>query len=264
MHQELNLFDNLDVAANVYLRPRAVSARAAASRRPNARSKRRRTPLLKRLGADFRSGTPVADLSLAQRQLVEIAKAMSLDARVVIMDEPTSSLTVAETDRLLDVVADLKANGVCVIFITHRLNEIERCADRVVVLRDGAVVGELGRGEIEHDAMIRLMIGRDLKSLYTPPAAPAGAEALVLAGLRRRPVPAVPSSLALRPAKSSAWPGWSARDAPNSRATIFGIDRPLCRHDHAATARAVDDPLAARRHRRRHLSRARRTASARA
>ena len=99
--------------------------------------------LLDRLGVDFRPDTPVADLSLAQRQLVEIVKALSLDARVVIMDEPTSSLTVSETQRLLKIVADLKASGVSIIFISHRLNEIESCADRVVVLRDGAVVGHL-------------------------------------------------------------------------------------------------------------------------
>ena len=84
-----------------------------------------------------RPDTPVARLSLAQQQLVEIAKALSLEARLVIMDEPTSSLTAAETERLLEVIADLKADGVSVIFISHRLDEVERCADRVVVLRDG-------------------------------------------------------------------------------------------------------------------------------
>ena len=84
-------------------------------------------------------------LSLAQMQLVEIAKALSLKARLVIMDEPTSSLTASETERLLTVIARLKAEGVSVIFISHRLGEVERCADRVVVLRDGRRVAELGR-----------------------------------------------------------------------------------------------------------------------
>ena len=79
-------------------------------------------PLLDRLGVDFTPDTPVAELSLAQMQLLEIAKALSLDARLVIMDEPTSSLTIAETKRLMRVIADLKANGVSVIFISHRLN----------------------------------------------------------------------------------------------------------------------------------------------
>ncbi|MBA1914557.1 D-xylose ABC transporter ATP-binding protein, partial [Escherichia coli] len=83
------------------------------------------------------------------------------------MDEPTSSLTISETERLLEVIADLKAHGISVIYISHRLGEIMSCADRVVVLRDGRTVGELARDELSHAAMIRLMIGRDLKALYT-------------------------------------------------------------------------------------------------
>jgi ribose transport system ATP-binding protein len=111
----------------------------------------------------------VAELSIAQRQMVEIAKALSLDARLIIMDEPTSSLTLSETERLLSVVAELKAQGVAVIYITHRLGEVKACADRVVCLRDGRLAGTLAKDEIAHAAMIRLMIGRDLKALYTRP-----------------------------------------------------------------------------------------------
>src|SRR5690606_785183 len=106
-------------------------------------------------------------LSLAERQLLEIAKALSVDARLVIMDEPTSSLTLSETSTLMAVIADLKKQGISVVFISHRLSEVEQCVDRVVVLRDGQVAGHLSRAEVNHDALIRLMIGRDLKSLYT-------------------------------------------------------------------------------------------------
>ena len=102
-------------------------------------------PILDRLGVEFGPDTPVSELSLAQMQLIEIAKSLSLDARLLILDEPTSSLTLTETDRLLRVIGDLKAAGVCVVLISHRLNEVERCADRVVVLRDGRKVGELAR-----------------------------------------------------------------------------------------------------------------------
>src|SRR5258708_19802473 len=100
------------------------------------------TPLLRRLGVDFEASTPVAQLSLAQRQLVEIIKALSLEARIVIMDEPTSSLTATETARLLKVIAELKADGVAVIFISHRLNEVDHSPHRPLVLRDGAVLGQ--------------------------------------------------------------------------------------------------------------------------
>ena len=197
VHQELNLFDNLDVAANVMIgREPAFGGPLKLIDRAALRA--RVTPLLRRLGADFEANTPVARLSLAQRQLVEIAKALSLDARIVIMDEPTSSLTVSETARLLDVIADLKAHGVSVIFISHRLNEVEQCADRVVVLRDGAVVGTLQRGEIRHETMIRMMIGRDLKSLYIPPQRAPGEPVLEAAGVRTPVHPTETIDLALR------------------------------------------------------------------
>ncbi|MBV8747867.1 MAG: sugar ABC transporter ATP-binding protein, partial [Xanthobacteraceae bacterium] len=183
VHQELNLFENLDVAANVMI-GREPTFAGVLKLIDKSALERQVTPLLRRLGADFGPKTPVAVLSLAQRQLVEIAKALSLDARIVIMDEPTSSLTLSETARLLKVIAELKAAGVAVIFISHRLDEVAQCADRVIVLRDGTVVGALRRGEIRHDTMIRMMIGRDLKSLYLPPERPPGADLLEIQALR--------------------------------------------------------------------------------
>ena len=104
-------------------------------------------PLLDRLEVDFRPDTPVSELSIAQQQLLEIAKALSFDARLVIMDEPTSSLTLTETSRCARSSPHSRHSGVSVIFISHRLNEIEQCADRVVVLRDGCTVGALDRSE---------------------------------------------------------------------------------------------------------------------
>ncbi|MBN9269683.1 MAG: sugar ABC transporter ATP-binding protein, partial [Mesorhizobium sp.] len=161
VHQDLNLFDNLDVAANVFLGreplkggPLRLVDRAALRAACE--------PYLKQVGANFPADAPVASLSLAQQQMVEIAKALSMKARLVILDEPTSSLPVAETDKLLDVIAGLKKQGISVIFISHRLHEIQRVAERVLVMRDGALVGRLGKDEISHDAMVKLMIGRAL------------------------------------------------------------------------------------------------------
>src|SRR5262252_3933147 len=177
VHQELNLFDNLDVAANVFIGREPL--KGGFLKLVDTKTLHRKVqPLLDKLGVDFAPDTPVADLSLAQRQLLEIAKALSLDARLVIMDEPTSSLTLTETERLMKVIADLKAAGVSVIFISHRLNEVKRCCERVVVLRDGSVAGELDRASISHAAMIRLMIGRELKGIYTAPARQPGNGAL--------------------------------------------------------------------------------------
>jgi ribose transport system ATP-binding protein len=223
VHQELNLFDNLDVAANVLIGREPLQGgwlklidRAALHAQVQ--------PILNRLGVDFAADTPVAELSLAQMQLVEIAKALSLKARLVIMDEPTSSLTLSETDRLMRVIADLKSAGVSVIFISHRLNEVERCADRVVVLRDGRVVGELQRGAIKPDAMIRLMIGRDLRALYTPPARPAGRDVLELLEVRTATYPGRPVSLSIRAGEILGLAGLVGSGRTELARVIFGID----------------------------------------
>src|SRR5207302_8005021 len=118
--------------------------------------------LLDRVGLVVPASQVVGELPPGQRQLVEIARALSLDARLIIMDEPTSSLTQRETDRLYEVIDDLKRSGVAVLYISHRLAEVKRVADRVVVLRDGRNAGDLARAEVSHDALVRLMVGRDL------------------------------------------------------------------------------------------------------
>src|SRR4030095_13715847 len=100
------------------------------------------------------------------QQMVEIAKALSMNARIMIMDEPTSSLTLTETGQLLSVIADLRTEGVSIIYISHRLGEIKQIADRVVVLRDGKNAGTLERTEIDHDHIVKLMVGRDIEEFY--------------------------------------------------------------------------------------------------
>lgn len=159
IHQELNVLDNLDVAGNVFLGREPRRWRFLLDRRRMVEEAER---FLRRLGAGISARSPLRVLSIAQQQLVEIAKALSLDARILIMDEPTSSLTLQETERLLEIVGELRAAGAAIIYISHRLGEVERIADRVVVLRDGAAVGALERDEITHDRMVQMMVGRDL------------------------------------------------------------------------------------------------------
>src|SRR6185503_8145596 len=165
IHQELSVLDNLDVAANIFLH-REPTKGGKLKLIDRARLYREADALLARLGLELSSRTSVAKLSLAQQQLVEIARAISAGARILIMDEPTSSLTLTETRRLLEIVRDLKAHEVSIIYISHRLHEIEEIADRVVVLRDGRNVGALSRDEINHDRMVRMMVGRDLKDFF--------------------------------------------------------------------------------------------------
>ena len=168
IHQELNVLDNLDVAANVFLgREPKNGFGLIDTKKIHADT----APLLKRLGLEVSSRTRLDQLPLAQQQMVEIAKALSLNSRIIIMDEPTSSLTLQETDRLLDLVMELRKQGVSVVYISHRLGEVDRIADRVIVLRDGKNAGALRRAEISHDRMVSLMAGREIKSSYTTSAA---------------------------------------------------------------------------------------------
>ena len=166
IHQELSVLDNLDVAANIFLRREATKGgflKLIDRRRLHFEA----DALLKKLGLDISSRTSVSRLSIAQQQLVEIARAISTGARIIIMDEPTSSLSLSETHRLLEIVRDLKAHNVSIIYISHRLHEVEEIADRAVVLRDGKNAGALPRADINRDNMVRLMVGRDLKEMFT-------------------------------------------------------------------------------------------------
>ena len=165
IHQELSVLDNLDVAANIFLRrePTFGGFLKLIDRR---RIYKEADVLVRKLGLDISSRTPLSRLSIAQQQLVEIARALSAGARIIIMDEPTSSLTGSETRRLLDIVHDLKSQNVSIIYISHRLHEVEEIADRAVVLRDGKNAGVLPRSEIDRERMVRMMVGRDLKDFF--------------------------------------------------------------------------------------------------
>jgi ribose transport system ATP-binding protein len=225
VHQELNLFDNLNVAANVYIgrEPRKYGFLRLVD---DDKLQKAVQPFLDRLGATFSPTTPVARLSLAQQQIVEIAKALSLRSRLVILDEPTSSLPIAETEKLLEVIAGLKADGISVIFISHRLNEVVRASDRVLVLRDGNLVGTLEGEAINHDTMVRLMVGRDLKVHYVPPAIKGGEAVLSVRGVRTSTYPAREISLDLHAGEILGLAGLVGAGRTELARVLFGIDRP--------------------------------------
>jgi len=162
IHQELNLAANLDLATNIFL-----------GREPNKKGiiqeknlREDASKYLKRVGLDLPSETITGTLPIGKQQLVEIAKALSCDARVLIMDEPTSSLSQKETETLFEVVKDLRNQGISVIYISHRLGEVIELSDRVTVFRDGENAGDLEKYEINHENMVRLMVGRDLSEFY--------------------------------------------------------------------------------------------------
>ena len=162
IHQELNLAPNLSVAENVFLGRAPTRAGLVDWRRLYADA----DALAARLGIDLDVRARVEDLSVARQQMVEIAKSLSLDARVIIMDEPTSALTERETEALFGIIARLKTQGVAVVYISHRLDEIFRVADRVTILRDGRLVGSLSVGQATQAQLIGMMVGRELTTLF--------------------------------------------------------------------------------------------------
>ena len=161
IHQEFNLVPELSVAENILLgrQPNKfgiVSLRAA---------RKMVRPLLERVGLDVDPGAPVGSLGVARQQLVEIAKALSLDANVLVLDEPTAALTDQEVDRLFEVMNSLRADGVGQIFISHHLAEVARIGNRVTILRDGVKVAEVG-ADAHEDELVRLMVGRDIAAQF--------------------------------------------------------------------------------------------------
>ena len=223
IHQELNLADNLDIAQNIYLgrEPGRFGLIDRKSMHQGAKA------ALDEIGLDLPTTTPVSELSTGRQQMVEIAKAISTSARVIIMDEPTASLSDSETQRLYDVVDRLSAKGVGIIFISHRLAEVKRLAHRVTVLRDGKNAGELSREEIEHDAMVKLMVGREASTLYQYEPRPIGETALRVEGLVTNAFPEHRVSFEIKAGEIVGIAGLVGAGRTEMLATLFGIDPPL-------------------------------------
>lgn len=226
IHQELNVLDNMDVGSNVFLGREPTWG--GPLRLINRQKVYTQTDVyLKRLGLEVSSRAPLAALSIAHQQMVEIAKALSLNARILIMDEPTSSLTLTETARLLEVTKELSSQGVSIIYISHRLSEIEEIADRVVVLRDGRNAGILPRQEIHHDQIVRLMVGRDIKHFYTPSKATQKQDYITVQNLRTRRYPSCEVSFTARQGEILGFAGLVGAGRSEVAQTIFGVDPSL-------------------------------------
>jgi ribose transport system ATP-binding protein len=221
IHQELNLVPHLSVAENIYL-----------AREPqrwgfvdSARLARDSQRCLDRLGVAFRPDAIVSQLSVAQQQMVEIAKALSLDAEVLIMDEPTSSLTGAETAQLFDVIRELRNAGVGIIYISHRLDELAQIVDRVTVLRDGRYICTERFVDTSVDEIVSRMVGRPLQDKF-PPRTSVPCEEIVLSvdglacGTRLGPL-----SFELRRGEILGFAGLMGAGRTEVARAVFGADR---------------------------------------
>ncbi|MDP9044354.1 MAG: sugar ABC transporter ATP-binding protein [Pseudomonadota bacterium] len=169
VHQELNLMRHLSAAQNIFIgrEPRRGLGLFLDEERLNADARK----LFERLNLDLDPRTPVAELTVARQQMVEIAKALSFDSRVLIMDEPTAALNAQEVADLFRVIRQLRADGAGVIYISHRMDELQQIADRVTVMRDGRTIDTLALAETSVAAVIHMMVGRELEENLraTPP-----------------------------------------------------------------------------------------------
>jgi ribose transport system ATP-binding protein len=181
VYQEFNLIPGLTVAANVWLHRELTSWGFLASRQ----MRRETSALLEQVGADVDPATPVERLSVAQQQLVEVARALALRPRILVMDEATSALSTREQAHLLSLVRDLRARGTTILYISHRFDEIFAIADRITVLKDGQHMATVDTASITHNELVRLMVGRDLAADLFPTRgkAPIGSAALVVRNL---------------------------------------------------------------------------------
>jgi ribose transport system ATP-binding protein len=223
IHQELNLAGNLDVGANIFL-GREPLRWGMIDRRSMEHQARH---YLELIGLDVSPRRRVDKLSIGRQQLVEIAKAISTHARVLIMDEPTSSLSQHETEILFQVVRDLRARGVSILYISHRLGEVSELADRVLVLRDGRQVGELARDQIDRAAMVQLMVGRDVSQFYHRTPHAVGDAILKVDALRTPAHPQRPIRLSLADGEIVGIAGLVGAGRTELLTTLFGISPAL-------------------------------------
>ena len=219
IHQELNLADNLDVGSNIYLGREPRRFGLIDRRRIDSGS----LDVMRRVGLECSPRTIVGTLAIGRQQMVEIAKALSADARLLIMDEPTSSLTTHEAEQLFRVVKDLRGRGISIVYISHRLAEVRELADRVFVLRDGRNAGELKRGEIDHARMVRMMVGRELSQFYPHQPHAPGAPALEVTGLRTPAHPRHEVSFTVRSGEIVSLAGLVGAGRTEVLQTIFGV-----------------------------------------
>jgi rhamnose transport system ATP-binding protein len=219
--QEPTLFPDLSVTENIFVgrQPRLWG------RRIDARGMRRTAvALFERLGVRMDPDRLARGLSIADQQLVEIAKALSHDVRVIIMDEPTAALTLSEVDRLFGVVETLRADGAAVLFVSHRLEEVFRLCQRVTVMRDGSHVLTRPTSELTPEAVIRSMVGRDMDSLFPKVDASVGQVVLKVERLTREGV-FTDVSFEVRAGEIVAFAGLVGAGRSEVARAIFGIDR---------------------------------------
>ena len=222
MHQHPGLFPDLSLAENIYMGNMPVDRFGNIDWSSMSEGASR---LLATVGLDVAASTKLGSLRTSEQQLVEVARALSRNARVLIMDEPTAALSKREVDRLFSVVAELRKSGVAMMFVGHRMDEIFAIADRIAVLRDGQLVGTFRTGELDRGKAISLMVGREISSLYPVRQHEIGALRLQVEGLNRADA-FKDISFSLHAGEVVGLGGLVGSGRTEIARALFGIDRP--------------------------------------
>jgi ribose transport system ATP-binding protein len=221
VHQELSLSANMNLAQNIFLRREPVNGLGFIDWKKLYADT---TAIFERLGIDLDPKILASKLSVSMQQVVEISKALSFDARVIIMDEPTSALSEKEIERLYEIIADLTARGIAIVFISHKLEEVFHVADQISVLRDGQMVGTVETRQTNREAIIQMMVGRAIEQMYPPKSADIDGTLFAVAGLTRHPYFA-DVSFTLRKGEILGFAGLVGAGRTEVARAIFGIDK---------------------------------------
>jgi ribose transport system ATP-binding protein len=226
IYQEFNLTPNQSAAANIFIsrEPRQPGLGRFLNFVDRRRMEQEAQQHLERVGARVPATALIRDLSVAEQQMVEVAKALAVDAHIIIMDEPTSALGEDEVETLFEIVGTLKAQGIAIIFITHRLEEVFRIADRVIVLRDGQRVGSLPIEEATPEIIIHLMVGRELTEMFYKQEVEVGESLLEVRGLTRHGA-VEDISFTLRRGEILGFAGLVGAGRTEIARLLFGVDR---------------------------------------
>lgn len=166
IYQELSVINEISIQENIFVGKLMTKSVAGIPVVDNAAMRKRTEEVLQEIGLDRKPNVPVGQLAISEKQMVEIAKAVAFDAKVIIMDEPTTSLTTEEINHLYQIIDKLKKQGKGIVFISHKLDEVLTVGDRVTILKDGAYVGTYPISEMDEDRLVKLMVGREIKGTH--------------------------------------------------------------------------------------------------
>jgi len=222
IHQELNLMPFMTIAENIWIRREPMKGVGFMNFVDHREMRRMTEHLFRRLNIDLDPEDEVRNLTVANRQIVEIAKAVSFDSDVLIMDEPTSALTDREVDHLFAIIADLKAHGVGIVYITHKMDEVFAISDDVSIFRDGKYIATHNAKDIDRDTLIHEMVGRELTDLFPKETVPIGEELLSVENLSLEGVFS-DVSFELRKGEILGIAGLVGAGRTNVAETLFGV-----------------------------------------